>query len=205
MSPLAGLLFLGYGGHARSVADVALSLGIPRLAFVEPAAAAGESFLGHPVGTALPALLEPGWACYPAAGDNRRRAAQVAEIRARGWPLASVVSPRATLGHGSLLGEGCFVGHQAHIGPLARIGEGCIVNSGAIVEHDVTLGRYVHVSVGTTVAGRATIGDFCFLGAGSTVIDKLRVAADVMLGAGAVAVRDIDEAGTWIGVPARRR
>lgn len=205
MSRPAGILFLGYGGHARSAADVALALGIERLRFLEPNARAGEAFLGHPVEPQAPASLPDGWHCFPAAGDNRRRAEQVALARTRGWTLASLVAPSATLGAGARLAEACFVGQQAHVGPLAEVGEGCIVNTAAVVEHDVVLGRYVHLSVNATVAGRGRVGDYSFLGTGSTVIDRVSLGADVMLGAGAVAVRDLPERGTYIGVPARRR
>lgn len=198
-----GLRLLGCGGHARSVADVALSLGIERLEFVDAKARPGETILGHPVLTEAAGALAAGWACFPAAGDNHRRARQVAEIRAAGWPLASVISARATLGAGSRLGPGCFVGHQAHVGPLASIGMGCIVNSAACVDHEGRLGDFVHVAVGAVLAGRVSVGDFAFIGAGATVIDGLSVAAGALVGAGAVVIRDIAAAGTWIGVPAR--
>jgi UDP-N-acetylbacillosamine N-acetyltransferase len=44
MSPDTGLLILGFGGHARSVADVAIASGITQLCFIDANAKPNESF-----------------------------------------------------------------------------------------------------------------------------------------------------------------
>lgn len=203
MSACQGLLVLGFGGHARSVADVALATGVQTLLFVDEHARDGEQFLGFPVQRAFSGGLPDGWLCMPAAGDNRRRQAQVAAARQAGWQLATLIAPTATLGVGAQVAAACLVAQHAHIGPMARVGEGSIINTGAVVEHECLIGDYVHVSVNTTIAGRCRIGDRCFIGAGATVIDGKTVAADVMVGAGGVIVCSTDQPGTYVGVPAR--
>jgi len=199
-----GLLLLGFGGHARSVADVALAAGVTSLLFVDERARPGEHFAGHPVVKAFEQPLPSGWACFPCAGDGRRRREQVMRARAEGWPLASVLSPCATIGAGAVLEEACFVAHHAHVGPMARVGEGTIINTGGIVEHDCRVGSYCHVSVHTTIAGWSVLGDFVFAGAGATVIDRVEVASDVVIGAGSVVVASLHLSGTYAGVPANR-
>ena len=57
---------------------------------------------------------------------------------------------------------------------------------------------------GAVVAGRARIGRNVFVGAGAVVIDSISVCDDVVIGAGAVVTSSIDEAGVYVGVPARR-
>ena len=203
MSAPSGLVLIGFGGHARSVADVALSAGYRRLLFVDENAADGEQFLQFPVHRAMPAPHRD-WVYMPCAGDNRRRLAQLHRLMREQLPLATIVSPSATLGCGATLAPGCFVGHHAHIGPLARVGGGCIVNTAAVVEHDCVLGECVHVSIRSSVAGRSALGDRVFLGAGAVVIDRISIASDVTVGAGGVVVASIDAAGVYAGVPARR-
>ncbi|MCC6887436.1 MAG: NeuD/PglB/VioB family sugar acetyltransferase [Hyphomicrobiales bacterium] len=200
-----GLLLLGLGGHARSVADVALDLGAPALAFVNPSARPGERCLGWPCERELPGALAPDWAAFPASGDNRRRCEQVESVLSRGWPLASIVSRRASVGCGAQVDRGVFIGHHAHIGPLASIGRGALINTAAVVEHDCIVGAFSHVSVNATVAGKSRIGAFVFVGAGATIIDGLTVADHVIIGAGATVVDDIDRPGTYVGSPARLR
>ncbi|HEX7636378.1 MAG TPA: NeuD/PglB/VioB family sugar acetyltransferase [Noviherbaspirillum sp.] len=204
MNEYKGLLILGFGGHARSVADVALAAGFRSLLFVDEHAREDEHFVGHRVQPELPHQLPEGWACFPAAGDNHRRQMQVASILSAGWPLATVISPSATIGAGAIVSPGSFVGHHAHVGPMARIGLAGIVNTGAIVEHECIIGDYVHVSVHATTAGRSRLGDYVFLGAGATVIDGVTVTSNVAVGAGGVVITSIDSSGTYVGVPVRR-
>lgn len=198
-----GLLIFGFGGHARSVADVALSMGVTCLRFIDPAARTGESFLGHPVQATWDGPVPEGWQVFCAAGDNRRRRACLEQILSVGWSVATLVAPSASLGLGCVIEEGCFIGQQAHVGPMAHIGQGCIINSGAIVEHESVVGAWSHVAVNATVAGRSRLGLNTFVGAGATVIDSVTLADDIQLGAGAVAVCDIEQPGVYLGVPAR--
>lgn len=199
-----GLAILGFGGHARSIADVALAAGYETLLFIDENARDGEHFLGHPVQRDRPTALPEDWCCIPAAGDNRRRKEQLAEIREASWPLATLIAPTATIGAGAAVSPGCFIAHHAHVGPLASIGTGVIVNTGAVIEHDCTVGEFTHVSVNATIAGRSHIGHLVFVGAGATVIDGIAIGDGITIGAGGVVVKSISEAGIYVGVPARR-
>lgn len=202
MKPLKGLVILGFGGHARSVADIAFSCGIKSFVFVDEHARDGENFLGYPVQKNLPEA-QADWACIPASGDNATRQKQMAEVKSKGWNCTMLISPHAIIGVGAVIGEGTMIGHQAHIGPMVKIGSGCIINTGAIVDHEAQVGDYTHVSIKSAVAGRSQIGSFCMIGAGATVIDRLKVTDNVVVGAGAAVVKSIEQPGTYVGVPAR--
>lgn len=206
MSPqpdIAGLLICGFGGHARSVTDVAIATGVQRFVFVDSSARDGETFLDFDVRREFPELLPAGWQCFAAAGDNRKRQLQVDFILARRWPLATVVSPTSTVGAGAAIAEGCFLAHHSHVGPLATVGRSCILNTGSIVEHDCRVGDYSHISVNATVAGACTLGSFVFMGAGSVVKDDCAVTDDVICGAGTVVIQSLLVGGTYVGAPAR--
>src|SRR5690348_14862186 len=72
-----GLFVLGFGGHARSVGDIALSSGFNDLTFVEEHAKDGEEFAGFPVVKVLPDnAFNADWFVFPGSGDNARRQAQ---------------------------------------------------------------------------------------------------------------------------------
>jgi UDP-N-acetylbacillosamine N-acetyltransferase len=199
-----GLLILGFGGHARSIADVAIDLGVSEIVFVDESTKPGENFFGFPVQKSLPASLPPGWSVLPAAGDNAERQRQIAQIAVQALPMGYLASRRAYLGKGSSIQSGSFVAHNAHLGPMAAIGRGTIINTGAVVDHESSIGDFSHISVNSTVAGRCTIGDLVFLGAGATVIDRICVCDRVVIGAGSTVVKDVTEPGVYVGVPARR-
>ena len=198
-----GLLILGFGGHARSVADIALTLGIKGLIFVDEAVHADESLWGFPVLKTFDDRLQDGWQAFAASGDNQIRHVQVATIRERSWPLGTLISPTATIGSEASISAGCFIGHHAHVGPLSSIGTACIINTGAVVDHECKIGGYTHISVNSSVAGRCHVGSFVFLGAGAAVIDNVCIADSITVGAGGVVVKSLVEPGTYVGAPAR--
>lgn len=70
--------------------------------------------------------------------------------------------------------------------------------------HDCKIADYCHISVGAHVAGTVQIGTRTWIGAGATVINNVKICSDCMIGAGAVIVEDINERGTYVGVPAKR-
>jgi sugar O-acyltransferase (sialic acid O-acetyltransferase NeuD family) len=199
-----GLVVLGVGGHARSVGDIALACGHTELLFVDAMARAGETILGFACSATLPDTLAPGWHCFPASGDARARSAQFDAARARRWPIATLVSPLATVRTDAKVGTGALVAHHAYLGPCVDVAEGCIINTAAVVDHESRIGAFTHISVNTSIAGRVDIGSFCFIGMGASVIDRLTICDRVIVGAGAAVVGSIAEPGTWVGVPASK-
>jgi UDP-N-acetylbacillosamine N-acetyltransferase len=197
-----GLIILGFGGHARSVADVALSAGYNSLLFIDENARDGETFLGFTVQREFYGEMPEGWSCMPAIGDNSGRQKQVEYIASGGWPLATVVSNNATIGAGAEISPGCFIAHHAHVGPMANIGIGCIINTGAVVEHESKIENFVHISVNSTISGRSVIGGYSFIGAGATVIDGINICNNVTVGAGSVVIKHIKHPGVYVGSPA---
>ncbi|HSW93398.1 MAG TPA: NeuD/PglB/VioB family sugar acetyltransferase [Gammaproteobacteria bacterium] len=193
------LVIYGCGGHARSLADVALSNGIEQLIFVDNDARDNEKQFGFDVVKNF--SLEKTTECILALGDNKQRAALFDSLKNN---IISLISIHAHIGKNAEIAKGVFVGNGAHIGPNAKIGENTIINTHAVVEHDCVIGKHSHISVNAVVAGKSTVGDFVMIGTGATVIDRIKMCSHVTVGAGAVVVRDITEPGTYVGVPARK-
>lgn len=199
-----GLVILGCGGHARSVADVALANYVREVTFVDPEARVGEQLFGYPVLKSFNPKAESCWVAFSASGDGRVRHEHCRTIDSMGLKRATVLSSSATFGADCKVGAGSFVAHHAHVGPMARVGECVIVNTGAVVEHECEIGSFTHVSVNATVAGRCRIGCYSMIGAGATVVDGVSVTDGVVIGAGAVVIESILVPGVYVGVPARR-
>jgi UDP-N-acetylbacillosamine N-acetyltransferase len=198
------VIIFGFGGHARSVADIALANGYTDIIFYEQNAQPDEKFLGFDVVNRLPDDLDVNkWHAFPASGDACSRAKQIKIIDESGFSSTTLIAPTATIGVGAVIGRATLIGQHAHIGPKAIVGVGCIINTSAVLEHESKVGNYTHISVGANVAGRCDIGSYCFICVGSTVIDKVKVADNVVLGAGACAIRDLSVSGVYVGVPAR--
>jgi len=202
------LLIFGFGGHARSVADVALSVGVDMIIFIDEGAKHEESFFDFPVYTSWDAQLMPAseFCAFPASGDNHKRKQQFEAMKKLGFKIPSIISPSATIGVSSTINDGSFIGHHAHIGPEATIGRACIINTGAIIEHESVVGDYSHVSINASIAGRSCLGSKSMLGMGACIKDGITVVEQTTIGAGAVVVKPILESGgIYTGIPASKR
>jgi len=111
---------------------------------------------------------------------------------------SSIVDDSATIGEGSVLLYGTIVDQDV------VIRENCFLSLGCSVSHESVVGVNTYCGPRVTVCGRCRIGANCFIGAGTIIRDGIKIADDVTVGAGTVVVRDICQAGVYIGCPARK-
>lgn len=102
------------------------------------------------------------------------------------------------------LGRGVLIYPGATITTEVQIGDFTHINPCATIGHQAVIGRNSTICPGSNISGNVSIGEDCFVGAGTVVREGVHIADNCLIGAGAVVVSDIDEAGTWAGVPARR-
>jgi sugar O-acyltransferase (sialic acid O-acetyltransferase NeuD family) len=202
------LLIVGAGGHARVVADAALTTGAwQRVCFVDDSPAATGS-LGLPIvgtSTQLQQLRTEFSAAVVGIGDARTRLQLLDRCRSAGFELPPIVHRTAAVSTYATLGPGVVVFAQAAINPGATLDAGCIVNTGATVDHDCHLESGVHVCPGAHLAGNVRVAARTWIGIGACVKHGVRIGADVVVGAGAAVVADIQTGLTVTGVPARPR
>ncbi len=197
------VVIIGAGGHAKVVADIVLLRGDHIVGFLDEAHPEGD-FLGHPKlggNCAYRKFLNCSFIIAIGNASVRERIAGTMP----GVIWYTAVHPRAVISNiDTKVGDGTVIMADAVVNPGAHIGKHCIINSGSIVEHDNRIGDYAHISVGAKVAGGVQIGAKTWVGVGATVSNGINVCDNCMLGAGAVVVRDITQAGTYAGVPARK-
>ena len=99
--------------------------------------------------------------------------------------------------------EGSFIGINCILTTNIWIGSHAILNRGNHIGHDCRIGNYFSMMPGSIVSGNVNIGDNVFIGTNATVIEKVKICSNVVIGAGAVVTKDIEKAGTYVGVPAK--
>ena len=184
------LLIIGAGGHGRSVAEaVLLRQEYELTAFLDDAVQPGQSVWDWPVWGTTSALADCRGridAVVVALGNNKLREALHLRVRAAGLALAIVVhpaafvSPRATVGEGSVLMAGAVVGTGA------ELGESVIVNCGAVVDHDCRVEPFGHLGVKAGMAGGTVLGHGAWMQAGSSLGYGVRLPAGRVLRTGEV-------------------
>lgn len=195
------LIIIGASGHGRVVADIAKKCGYDEIVFLDNnpnlSTCAGYPVLGT---DAMVSQLEGD--LFIAVGNGQIRKKLMEREAGRCFPV--LIHPNAVVADDVVIGCGSVVMAGAVINPGVQIGNGAIINTCASVDHDCKLEDFVHASVGAHVAGTVTIGENTWIGAGATVSNNVNICGGCMIGAGAVVIKDIDESGTYVGVPARR-
>ncbi len=195
------IMIIGASGHGKVVADIAQKNGYEIIGFLDDNNSIKE-ICGFPVLGKVSAVKKYKNECefVIAIGNNQIRQG-IAEQYDVKW--ATLIHPTAVLGMQVELGEGTVVMANTVVNPCVRIGKHCIINTGAIVEHDNYLEDYVHISPNATLAGTVCVGRKTHIGVCVCVKNNVTIAKDVVVGAGAVVIKDIERAGTYVGLPAK--
>lgn len=117
---------------------------------------------------------------------------------------------------GSYIHESCFIGERTNCGiglimlPYAiiscdsNIGNLVFINNGSQIGHDVEIGDFTSIMANVDVGGGAIIGKNVFIGSNAVILPGVKVPDNTRIGAGAVVLRNIKEAGTYFGNPAKK-
>lgn len=197
---LRKLVIIGASGHGKVIADIAEKNGYKEIVFLDDNESIREC-AGFPVIGKLSEADRIDGDKIVAIGNAKIRE----KIQEQLQDLIMLLHPSAIISRRVKIGIGSVVMAGAVINSDVIIGNGCIINTGASVDHDCRIGNYSHVSVGAHIAGTVEIGDRTWIGAGATVSNNVNICEDCMIGAGAVVIKDIDRAGTYVGVPAREK
>ena len=101
------------------------------------------------------------------------------------------------------LGVGNIIGAGVVLTTDIEIGSHNLINLNCTIGHDVRIGDRNVINPLASVSGGVRIGSGSLIGAGVSILQNRTIGDRVTIGAGAVVTRDITEAGTYVGVPAR--
>lgn len=201
------LLIIGASGHGKVIADIALKVNKWRnIAFLDDDEGIKSSMGIDVIGKSDNAAqyIEK---CdfFVAIGNNVTREKIQEKLEAEGASIPILIHPNAVIGEQVEFGSGTAVMAGVIVNCCTKIGKGCIINTGATIDHDNLIEDYVHISPGVHTAGTVKIGRGTWLGVGCIVSNNINIVSDCKVGAGAVVVKDINETGTYVGVPAKKR
>ena len=202
------LIFVGGGGHCKSVIEAAESVGFIIKGILDVPVQVGKAVFGYKVlGTDddIPQYVDEcqfvitiGFIKNPIL-----RIKLYNKVREAGGRLATIIASTAHVSKYATLGEGTVVMHHAFVNAGAYIGNNVILNTLSNIEHDVVVGDNCHISTGTMVNGDCVIGEDVFIGSNSVITNGLSISNDCIIGAGSVVINDLSIAGTYVGNPAR--
>lgn len=195
------LTIIGASGHGRVVADIAEKNGYDEIEFFDDDVSI--KICGKwPVAGTVQEALDSENDVFIAIGKAETREKLMECFDCHRFPV--LIHPNAVVADNVEIGEGTVVMAGAVINPGARVGKGVIVNTCSSIDHDCMVGDFVHISVGAHLSGTVTVGKGSWIAVGASVSNNVEICSGVTVGAGAVVIRDINEAGTYVGVPVSR-
>lgn len=201
------ILLIGGGGHCISCIDVIEQGGEYEVAgIVDLPEKKGEFVLGYPIigcDDDLEHLLNDTPHCLITLGQIKSAALRKRlyfRVRQAQGALCTIISPSAYVSPHAQIGPGSIIMHYALVNAGVKVGENCIINTRAVLEHETRVGNHCHVSTNTTLNGQVLIQDETFVGSGTTINNGVRVCSGAVIGAGSLVLRDIDRAGTYVGM-----
>lgn len=102
------------------------------------------------------------------------------------------------------IGIGSFIGAYSILTTNIKIGSHVILNRGNHIGHDSKIGDYFSAMPGAIISGNVTIHDLVYMGTNSSIKEKISIHSMVTIGSNAAVVRDIEETGVYVGIPAKK-
>jgi sugar O-acyltransferase (sialic acid O-acetyltransferase NeuD family) len=197
------LVIIGTGGHAKVCLDIAELMGQwDEIVFFTEDQEVKE-FMGYKVVDGLdvePDNIEREY--FVAIGDSEKRKKWQESLVQKGASVCTLIHPSAIISRSVTIGMGTVVMAGTVINPGTRIGDGCIINTSCSIDHDNIIGKFSHLSPGACTAGGVNIGENVWVGVGVNIINNVKICSECTIGAGALIIVDIEEPGTYVGVPA---
>lgn len=184
------IILIGYGGHAKSVADVIERGKEYRIVGYTDIVQSISQYEYLGTDDNLEVIFNSGIKnaviCVGYLGKGTLREELYARLKNIGFSLPKIIDSSAIVSDSSLIDEGTFIGKRVVVNAEAHIGKCCIINTGAIVEHECNISDFAHISVATVLCGQVTVGKGAFVGANATVIQCRSVPEYTIVPAGEV-------------------
>jgi sugar O-acyltransferase (sialic acid O-acetyltransferase NeuD family) len=102
------------------------------------------------------------------------------------------------------IGEGSIICPNTILTTNIKIGNHTHLNLDTTIGHDTITGDFFTTAPGVKISGNCIIGDRVYFGTNSSVREKITICDDVTIGLNGGVVKNINEPGTYVGVPVKK-
>jgi sugar O-acyltransferase (sialic acid O-acetyltransferase NeuD family) len=199
------IIIIGSGGHAVSIANVAISAGY-NIKFFLDIYSHESHLLGYKIVQNIDSYINFDNVSFAIGIGNNSIRERVFEEFSRKYknikfpPLmhkSSIISSFCTID------VGVIVMPQAVIGPNTKIGKFCIINTHASIDHDCIMHDFSSLAPSAVTGGRVMIGYRSAVSIGAVVKDNLFIGNDSVLGANSYLHNNLGSNQIVVGSPAK--
>ena len=130
---------------------------------------------------------------------NKDREEKTAAAEAKGYALASHVSPDATVWRGFVAQPNTIIMEHNVIQPFVTVGRNVIMWSGNHIGHHSRIEDNCFIASHAVISGGVTVGEGSFVGVNATVRDNVTIGRRNVLGAGTLILDDTPDAEVFMG------
>ena len=182
------IILIGFGGHARSVADCVERQGKYNIIGYTDFEQYNCKY--HYLGTdnVLQDYYDSGVRnaalCIGYLGKGEVRQKLYCKLKDMGFVFPVIVDPSAIISESAEIDEGTFIGKGAIVNAEAKIGKMAIINTMALIEHECVVGEFVHIAVAAVLCGQVEVGKAALIGANATVLQCRKILEKQIVPAG---------------------
>lgn len=118
--------------------------------------------------------------------------------------IITYIDPTAIIGKFAKIGEGCVLCPNSIVSANVVLGVCVTVNLGSQVGHDANIGSFSSLMGSVDIGGCSSLGEKCYMGTKSCITPQKKIGNSITIGIGSVVINNLDEPGTYFGVPARK-
>ena len=188
------LALFGYGGHAK---EVACQIGKEVTFFVDDKY---SNNIAKPLSTFNPKE----YMMIVAVADSKDRAEVINKLP-KETKYFTFIHPSVHIMDDSIeIGHGSFIGANSILTTNIKLGNHALLNRGNHIGHDCEIGDYFSMMPGSIVSGNVSIEDQVYMGTNSSINEKIHINSNVIIGSNGVVVKNINESGIYVGIPATK-
>lgn len=139
-----------------------------------------------------------------ALGDPKWRKHYVDIILGKGGEFISLIDKTARIGQNAKIGQGCVIRDYAIVSCDVTVGDFVYIQPFAVIGHDAVVGDYCHLNTYAFMGGFSKMGDLAVIHTHGTLLPHKKVGLGATIGAGSVAMTNVKEGTTVVGIPAKR-
>jgi sugar O-acyltransferase (sialic acid O-acetyltransferase NeuD family) len=187
---------IGSGGHAK---EVMAQMGLKIPCFVD------DGYVTSDTNTLPLSLFDPKEYVVMVAVSNCKERFDIVKKLPKETRYFTWIHPTALIiGNDIEIGEGSFIGAYSILTTNIKIGKHSILNRGIHIGHDCVIGDYFSSMPGSIVSGSVSISDLVYIGNNSSIREKISIHSSVTIGMNSAVVKNIEESGVYVGIPARK-
>jgi sugar O-acyltransferase (sialic acid O-acetyltransferase NeuD family) len=118
--------------------------------------------------------------------------------------FATIIHPNVVMSKWVEIGEGSVITAGSILTCNIKIGKHAHLNLQTTIGHDCVIGDYFTSAPSVNISGNCTLGECVYLGTKAATREKINICDRVTIGMGGIVLKDITEAGTYIGSPVKK-